>query len=131
MSRPSSRSNASPSRDHPLHAEWRQTARPLLATGRAILADEDTYGAYLDAVADGKPRVRLTVDQLRSRIEDGRVKAAKVEEPAPRREPALREQEGMAWILDDPEKLRELREQYKKRERKLGRNMRRSRGLSM
>ena len=117
--------------DHPLHAEWRQTARPLLAAGRAILADEDTYGAYLDAVAAGKSRVRLTVDQLRSRIEDVGVPTARAEKPEPRREPALREQEGMAWILDDPEKLRELREQYKKRERKLGRHMRRSRGLSM
>ena len=37
----------------------------------------------------------------------------------------------MAWILDNPEKLRELREQYKKHERKLRRHMRRSRGLSM
>ena len=111
--------------------EWRQGAQLLQKAGRAILADDDTYGAWLDAVAAGKPRARLTVDQLRSRIEDSRVKAAKVDEPAPRREPGQAQQEGIAYILDDPEKLRELREQLKKRDRKIGRQHRRSRGLSM
>ena len=54
-----------------------------------------------------------------------------MEEPEPGRDPAPKQQEGMAWILDDPEKFRELREQLEKRERKLGRHMRRSRSLSM
>ena len=111
--------------------EWRHEAQRLEEAGRAILADEDTYGAYLDAVAAGKPRARLTVDQLHSRIEDGRVKAAKSEKPEPRREPTPKQQEGIAYILDDPERLRELREQLKKRERKIGRQHKRSRGLSM
>ena len=39
-------------------------------------------------------------------------------------------QKGIAWILDNPEKLKELREKAKKEERKRGRHMRRSRGLS-
>ena len=68
--------------------QWHHEARRLERAGRAILADEDTYGAYLDAVAAGKPRARLTVDQLRSRIQDGRVKAAKSEKPEPRWHPA-------------------------------------------
>ena len=110
---------------------WRQEARRLEKAGKAILADEDTYGAYLDAVAAGKPRARLTVDQLRSRIKDGRVKTAKSKKSEARRHPAPRQQEGIAWILDDPEKLRELREQLKKRERKIGRQHKKSRGLSM
>ena len=38
---------------------------------------------------------------------------------------------GFAHLLDDPEKLRELLEKAKKQDRKLGRHMRRSRGLSM
>ena len=83
--------------------EWRHEAQRLERAGRAILAGEDTYGAYLDAVAAGKPRARLTVDQLRSRIEDGRVRAAKPEKPE--RSPRSREstqQEGVAYILDDP-----------------------------
>ena len=110
---------------------WRKQARRLVEAGRAILADEDTYGAYLDAVATGKPRARLTVDQLRDRIEDGRVEAAKAEQPEPRHEPAPKQEEGIAYILEDPEKLRELREQLKKRERKIGRQHKRTRGLSM
>ena len=111
--------------------EWRNEARRLENAGRAILADEDTYGAYLDAIAAGKPRARLTVDQLRSRIEDGRVKAAKPETPDPRRNPAPKQHEGIAYILDDPEKLRELRELLKKREHKVGRQHRRTRGQGL
>ena len=112
-------------------AEWRHEAGRLERAGKAILADENTYGAYLDAVAAGKPRSRLTVDQLRSRIKDGRVKAAKSEKPEPRRDPAPRQEEGIAYILDDPEKLRELREQLTKREREIGRQHKRSRGRTI
>ena len=111
--------------------EWRREARRLEAAGRAILADQDTYGAYLDAIAAGRPRARLTVDQLRSRIEDGRVEAAKPEKPEPHRDPTAKQQEGIAYILDDPEKLRELREQLRRRERKTRRQHKRSRGLGM
>ena len=111
--------------------EWQQEAQRLERAGRAILADQDTYGAYLDAVAAGKPRARLTVDQLRSRIKDGRVEAAKPETREPRREPAPKHQEGIAYILDDPEKLRELRKQLTKHERRAGRRHKRRLGLSM
>ena len=111
--------------------DWRQEAQRLEKAGRAIVADDDTYGAYLDAVAAGMPRVRLTVDQLRARLENGRVEAAKPETPEPRRDPAPKQHEGIAYILDDPERLSELREQLKKRQRKIGRQHRRSRGLSV
>ena len=111
--------------------EWRQEAQRLEKAGRAILADEDTYGAYLDAVAAGKPRGRLTVDQLRTRLEDGRVDAVTREEPEAHRNPALEQQDGIAYILEDLDKLRQLREQLKKRERKIGRQHKKSRGLSM
>ena len=111
--------------------EWRQQARRLEKAGRAILADENTYGAYLDAVAAGKPRARLAVDQLHDRIEDRRVETTKAEHPEPRRKPDSKREEGFAYILDDPEKLRELREQIKKRERKSGTRQTRGRGRSM
>ena len=134
--------------------EWRREARRLEKAGRAILADEDSYGAYLDAVAAGKPRASLTVDQLRSRLRENRSRAPKAaagqsrQERSPEREEGFAhrldkprepgkqagredEKQGIAWILDDPEKLRELREQHEKRERKLGRHLRRSRGRSM
>ena len=111
--------------------EWRQQARRLEKAGRAILADENTYGAYLDAVAAGKPRARLAVDQLHDRIEDRRVETTKAEHPEPRRKPDSKREEGFAYILDDPEKLQELREQIKKRERKSGARQTRGRGRSM
>ena len=110
---------------------WRHEARQLEKAGRAILADEDTYGPYLDADAAGKQPVRLSVDRLRSRIEDGHAETARARKPELRRDPAPMQEQGIAYILDDPEKLRELREQMKKRERKTGRQHRRSRGLSM
>ena len=111
--------------------EWRHEAQRLEKAGRAILADDDTYGAYLDALAAGKPHTRLTVDQLRSRIEQGRVEGATSKNPEPRRDPAPEQQQGIAYILDDPERLRELRQQLKRRERKMGRQHKRSRGLSI
>ena len=112
-------------------SEWRRDAARLERAGRAILADEDTYGAYLDAVAAGKPRARLAVDQLHSRVQDGRVKTATSKKPEPRRDPAPTQEQGIAYILDDPERLRDLREQLKKRERKIDRQQKKSRGLSM
>ena len=111
--------------------EWLHDARRLEKAGGVILADEDTYGAYLDAVAAARPRARLTVDQLRNRIELGRVETSEAEEPEPRRDPAPQQQEGIAYILDDPERLRELRDQLKRRDRKISRHHKRSRGLSM
>ena len=110
---------------------WRHEARQLERVGRAILADEDTYGPYLDADTAGKQPVRLSVDRLRSRIEDGHAETARARKPELRRDPAPMQEQGIAYILDDPEKLRELREQMKKRERKTGRQHGRSRGLSM
>ena len=156
---------------------WREAAEMLAATGEAILADEEKYGAYLDAMTLGKSRARLTVRQLRNRIGENRARAAKPEAQRPRREPVPRQEQGFAhtlfeadkprqrtgqtdedqqqgfahtldgppaeplsrsekekgfaYLLDDPEKLRELLKKAEERERKLGRHFRRSRGLSM
>ena len=136
--------------------EWREAAEMLAATGEAVLSDDDRYGAYLDAMTIGKARARLTVEQLRNRLRENRARVPKPEVQQPRREPAPkqeqgfahvldeprkpgerpgrtdeREQQGFAHILDDPEKLRELREKAEQRDRKRGRHMRRSRHLSM
>ena len=116
--------------------EWHEAAEMLAATGEAILSNEDQYGAYLEAITIGKTRARLTVEQLRNRLRAGRVEAvsprAEARDPKQRTEPAPKqEEEGFAHILDDPKKLRELREKAEKRDRNLGRHMRRSRGLSM
>ena len=136
--------------------EWREAAEMLAATGKAVLANDERYGAYLDAMTIGKARARLTVEQLRNRLRENRIQSQKAEIPQPRREAAPtqeegfahdldeprkpgerpartdeREQQGFAHILDDPEKLRELREKAEQRDRKRGRHMRRSRGLSI
>ena len=117
--------------DVPGWPEWHREAQRLEEAGLAILEDEDTHGAYLDAIAAGKPRTRLTIDQLRSRIKDGRSESVEPETVGVRRESTPKQEEGIAYILDDLESLRELREQLKNRERKLGRHHRRSRGRSM
>ena len=136
--------------------EWREAAEMLVATGKAVLANDERYGAYLDAMTIGKARAKLTVEQLRSRLRENRARVPKLDVQQPRREPAPkqeqgfahvldesrkpgqrpgrtdeRETQGFAHILDDPEKLRELREKAEQRDRKRGRHMRRSRGLSM
>ena len=115
----------------PGHREWLGQAGRLVETGRAILKDEDSYGAWLDTIAAGKPRARLTVDQLRNRIEEGRVQEPKAEEQQPRPKPAPKQEEGIAYILDDPEKLAELRKQREERERKEGKRQRKGRHWSM
>ena len=136
--------------------EWREAAEMLSATGKAVLANDERYGAYLDAMTIGRSRAQLTVEQLRNRLRENRTLAAESEVQQPLREPTPKqeqgfahvlderhkpgkrpartdqgEQQGIAHILDDPEKLRELREKAEKRDRKLGRHMRRSRGLSI
>ena len=128
----------------------------LAATGKAVLSDDESYGAYLDAMTIGKTRAKLTVEQLRSRLRENRARVPKPDVQQPRREPApkqeqgfahvldesrkpgersgrtdKRKEQGFAHILDDPEKLRELREKAEQRDRKRGRHMRKSRGLSM
>ena len=182
--------------------QWREAAEMLATTGEAILAGEDRYGAYLDAMTLGRSRARLSVQQLRNRVGENQAHAAKPAERQLRREPVPRQeqgfahtldeprgprtrreatdegqrqgfahtldeprksrnrpgqtdedqqqgfahlldrppaqplepserQKGFAHILDDPEKLRELREKAEEHNRKLGRHMRKSRGLSM
>ena len=111
--------------------EWREAAEMLAATGKAVLSNDERYGAYLDAMTIGKARAKLTVEQLSGRLRENRTRAAKPEARQPRSEPTPKQEQGFAHILEDPEKLRELRETAEQRDRKLGRHLRRSRGLSM
>ena len=136
--------------------EWREAAEMLAATGKAVLTDQERYGAYLDAMTIGKARAKLTVEQLRNRLRENRarVQKPKARQPRPestpkqqqgfahvldeRRKSEMRhdrtdkgEQQGFAHILEDPEKLRELRDRAKKRDRECDKRLRRSRGLSM
>ena len=85
---------------------WQEAAELLSVTGEAILANEDRYGAYLDAMTLGKARARLTVGQLRSRLDETGALAAKPEERQRRREPTPKQQEGFAHTLHEPRKPR-------------------------
>ena len=115
----------------PGYREWLGEAGRLVETGRAILADENSYGPWLVSIAAGKQRARLTVDQLRNRIEEGNVEAPKAEEHQSQREPAPKQEEGIAYILNDPEKLEEFRKRREERERKEGKEQRKGRHWSM
>ena len=111
--------------------EWREAAEILAAIGKAILSDGERYGAWLDATTIGKARVELTVEQLTNRLRENRTRVRKPKAQQPRTEPVPKpkQEQGFAHILEDPEKLRELREKAKKRDRKRGRHLRRSRSL--
>ena len=116
--------------------KWREAAEMLAATGCAILTNEERYGPYLDAMTIGKARARLSVEQLRNRLRaspcESPTSDLQAQEPKPQRQPApKREEEGFAHILDDPEKLRELREKAEQQDRKRGKHQRRNPGLSM
>ena len=115
----------------PGYREWLGEAGRLVETGRAILADEDSYGPWLDTIAAGKHRARLTVDQLRNRIEEGRVEAPKAAKRQSQREPTPKKEEGIAYILNDPEKLQEFRKRREERERKERKEQRKGRHWSM
>ena len=95
---------------------------------REFIGTFDERGGSARALA----RVAQHRDQRLNRIEDGRIRGTEAEKPEPRREPAPKQEQGIAYILDDPEKLRELREQLKRRQHKLGRHQKkRNRGLSI
>ena len=115
--------------------KWREAAEMLAATGKAVLSNNERYGAYLDAMTIGKARAVLTVEQLRSRLRENRTRVRKPKAQKPRPEPTPKptpkQEHGFAHILDDLETVRELREKAKKRDRKRGRHLRKSRGLSM
>ncbi|MDE2807502.1 MAG: hypothetical protein OXN90_03715 [Gemmatimonadota bacterium] len=111
--------------------EWREAAEMLAATGKAVLTNDESYGAYLEAMTLGKARARLTVEQLINRLRENRTRSAKPEARQPRPGPRAKQEQGFAHILEDREKLRELREKAEKRDRKRGSHMRRSRALSI
>ncbi len=80
--------------------QWREAAEMLAATGEAVLANEDRYGAYLDAMTIGRSRAQLTVEQLRNRFRDNRERAAKPEVSQSRPEPTPKQKQGFAHTLE-------------------------------
>ena len=84
--------------------EWREAAEMLAATGKAVLANDERYGAYLDAMTIGKARARLTLEQLRNRLRENRARVPKPDVQQPRREPAPKQEQGFAHVLDESRK---------------------------
>ena len=84
--------------------QWRGAAEMLAATGKAVLANDDRYGAYLDAMIIGRERAQLTVEQLRNRLDKNRARTAKPEVSQRRREPTPEQGQGFAHILEERRK---------------------------
>ena len=84
--------------------EWREAAELLAATGKAVLSDDERYGAWLDAMTIGKARAQLTVEQLRNRLRENRARVRKPEVRQPRPEPTPRQEQGFAHILEERRK---------------------------
>ena len=93
-------------------------------------------GQTSEGEQQGFTRTLLESDKPRKRAgqtdEDGqRGFAHTLDQPPAKPLDPSESQKGFAHILDDPEKLRELREKAEQRDRKRGKQMRRSRGISM
>ena len=88
---------------------WREAAEVLAATGKAVLANEDRYGAWLDAMTLGRERTQITVEQLRNGLEKNRAVAARSEASQLRHEPTPGQEQGFAHTLDEPRKPRAQR----------------------
>ena len=101
--------------------QWREAAEMLEATGKAVLANDDRYGAWLDAMTIGRERARLTVEQLRDRLRENRALATKPEAQQPRREPtpkpAPKQEQGFAHVLEERRKSEQRRSRKGEEER--------------
>ena len=124
---------AAPDRTH--YEAWRTGTDEAVAAAEDILADRRVYGVHLDGI---KRSDRGGLDSALSRMrevlrEDDRHIAETMTRRRKGEDVAVRE-EGIAHILDDPEKLRELRRQYeerKRRERRQRKGRYRSRSMRM
>ncbi|MDE0389384.1 MAG: relaxase domain-containing protein, partial [Rhodospirillales bacterium] len=86
--------------------QWREAAELLMATGKAVLSDDDRYGAYLDAMTLGRGRAELTVEQLHNRLNKNRTRVRKPKAQQPRPEPTPRQEQGFAHKLLESDKSR-------------------------
>ena len=84
--------------------QWREAAEVLAATGKAILSNDERYGAWLDAMTIGRRRAELTVDQLRSRLSKNHARVRKPKAQQPRPEPTPGQERGFAHVLEERRK---------------------------
>ena len=104
--------------DRPDYEAWRSGADEAVSAAGDILADPEAYATHLDAMKrSGGAGLASALSRMREVLrEDDR---HMVEALAGRRKggDAAAREEGIAHILDDPEKMRELRRQYEERKR--------------
>ena len=105
--------------DRPDYEAWRSGTGEAVSAAEDILADPGAYATHLDAMKrSGGAGLDSALSRVREilREDDRHV----VEALAGRRRggDTAERQQGIAYILDDPEKLRELRRQYEERMRK-------------
>ena len=115
--------------DHADYDLWRDVTDEAVDVVRYILANRDHYDIHLDSIASRGQGLESAFAPLRQALrEDDRHIAASLAGQRKGEDIAMREQR-VARLLDDPEKLRELRQQ--RAERKAGKQQRKGRHWSM
>ena len=118
---------------NPTLTRWRDSTGDAVSHGEHILANRGDYGAHLHNAARGRESLASALSRAREMLrEDDRHLAETLAGRDEGEDVRVRE-ERIARLLDDPEKLRELRKQ--RAERRAGKRQRKgryqSRGMSM
>ena len=117
--------------DHREYDTWRNVTDKAVDRCEEILADRGKYGIHLDEIARQGESLASALARETLRDDDRHIAATLVRQR--KGEDVSMRDERIARLLDDPEKLRELRQ--KRAEQKAGKQQRKgryqSRGMSM
>ena len=94
-----------------------------------VMADRGNYGIHLDCIALREESLGSALSRVREVLEDDDRHLAATLAGQRRSESLRMREERIARLLDDPEKLRELRQQ--RAERKAGKQQSKGRHMSM
>ncbi len=115
--------------DHKNYDAWRDLIDDAADRCREILAARHEYGVHLDDIARRGESLASALSRVREMLrEDDRHLAATLVQQRKGEDVAKREKR-IARLLDDPGKLRELRQ--KRAEKRAGKRQRRDRGMSL
>jgi len=107
---------AAPDRER--YGPWRTGTDEAVAAAEDILADPKAYAMHLGWMKrSGRGGLDSALSRVRKALRENDRHVVEAEAGRRRGEDAAARQEGIAHILDDPEKLRELRRQYEERKR--------------
>ena len=114
--------------DHREYDTWRNVTDKAVDRCEEILADRGRYGIHLDDIARRGESLPSGLSRMREMLrDDDRHIAATLVRQRKGEDVSMRE-ERIARLLDDPEKLRELRQ--KRAEQKAGKRQRKGRHMS-